>query len=136
MDRLRQDLIVSFRRLRQTPGFTLAAIVTLALGIGANTAIFTAVNAIVFRSLPVDRPNELVFLNLGGKVETPNQSYPNYRDFRDRNDTFSSLMAYRVVPASFSVPGGRNARVWGYLVSGNYFDGLGERDSRTRAASR
>ncbi len=125
MDRLRQDLIVSLRRLRQSPGFTIAAIVTLALGIGANTAIFTAVNAVLFRPLPVERPNELVFLNLRGKAEIPTQSYPNYRDMRDRNNTLSALVAYRVTRASFSRTGGTNALVWGYLVSGNYFEALG-----------
>ena len=126
MDRFRQDLIVSFRRLRSSPGFTLAAMVTLALGIGANTAIFTAVNAIVFRELPVERPNELVFLNTRSfKTEFPVQSYPNYLDFRDRNNVLSGLVAYRVAPISFSRGDANNARIWGYEVTGNYFDVLG-----------
>src|ERR1700682_1025177 len=133
MDRLRQDLIVSLRRLRSSPGFTAAAILTLALGIGANTAIFTAVNAVVFRPLPVERPNELVFLNMRGyKTEIPVQSYPNYVDLRDRNDVLSALAAYRIVPLSFSRGGGNNARIWGYEVTGNYFDALGVGASRGR----
>src|SRR6202521_951715 len=107
MGRLRQNLIVSLRRLRRSPGFTIAAIVTLALGIGANTTIFTAVNAIIFRPLPVNRPNELVFVNTrGAKAEIPVQSYPNYVDLRDRNDVLSALAAYRIVPLSFSRGGG------------------------------
>ncbi len=126
MGRLRQNLTVSLRRLRRSPGFTIAAIVTLALGIGANTTIFTAVNAVIFRPLPVERPNELVFLNLhAGKNEYPTQSYPNYLDFRDRNNVLSGLISYRIVPVSFSRSGGTNARLWGYLVTGNYFDVLG-----------
>ena len=125
MDRLKQDLIVAFRRLRQSPGFTAAAILTLALGIGANTTIFTAVNTLVFRPLPVEKPSELVFLNTAGKIEIPTMSYPNYRDFRDRNDVLAELMVYRISPISFSRGGGNNVRSWGYLVSGNYFDGLG-----------
>jgi putative ABC transport system permease protein len=86
MDRLKHDLTVAFRRLRSSPGFTVAAIVTLALGIGANTAIFTAVNAVVFRSLPVERPEELFAVNTQSfKTEFPVLSFPNYRDTRDRS---------------------------------------------------
>ena len=84
MDRLKQDLIVAFRRLRSSPGFTIAAIVTLALGIGANTTIFTAVNTVMFRSLPVDHPEQLFSVNTKTyKTEFPVQSFPNYRDTRD-----------------------------------------------------
>jgi hypothetical protein len=126
MDRLRQDLILALRRLRSSPGFTLAAIITLALGIGANAAIFTAVNALLFRPLPVERPNELVFVNTRGyKSELPVQSYPNYLDFRDRNQVLSGLAAFRFAPASFSRGGSNNAWTWVYEVTGNYFDLLG-----------
>ncbi len=126
MDRLRQDLIVSLRRLRKTPGFTIAAILTLALGIGANTAIFTAVNALIFRPLPVEHPNELVFVNTRGfHQEFPVQSYPNYLDFRDRNQVLSGLAGYRFAPASFTRGDSNNARMWVYEVTGNYFDVLG-----------
>ncbi|HEV8146709.1 MAG TPA: ABC transporter permease [Bryobacteraceae bacterium] len=126
MDRLRQDLVVSFRRLRKSPGFTAAAIVTLALGIGANATIFSVVNAIVLRPLAVHNPHELVFLNtrLSNKEEFPTQSYPNYRDYRDQNQSLAGLAAYRFVPISIS-RSGTNARLWGYEVTGNYFDMLG-----------
>ncbi|HUI57827.1 MAG TPA: ABC transporter permease [Bryobacteraceae bacterium] len=134
MSRLRQDLVVAYRRLRSSPGFTLAAIVTLALGIGANTAVFTAVNTIVFRPLPVERPDELVFMNLRSfKTEIPVQSYLNYLDFRDRNTVLSGLTGYRVAPVSFSQGGGNNARVWAYEVTGNYFGVLGVGAARGRA---
>lgn len=120
------DLRVALRRLRHIVGFTAAAVITLALGIGANTTIFTAINALVFRALPVDRPGELVAFNTRTtKVEYPVQSLPNYRDFRDRNDVFSGLIIYAPVQVTFSRGGGKNALVWGYVVSGNYFDLLG-----------
>ena len=135
MDRLKQDLTVALRRLRSSPGFTLAAIVTLALGIGANTAIFTAVNAVVFQTLPVDHPEELFAVNsLTFKTELPVLSFPNYRDARDRTrDALAGLAAYRVDPINFSRAAGDNSRCWGYLVTGNYFDMLGVKAARGRA---
>lgn len=134
MDRFRQDLIVALRRLRSSPGFTAAAIVTLALGIGANTAIFTAVNAVVFRSLPVERPEELFAVNaLTFKSELPVLSFPNYRDVRDRSTAvLAGLAAYRVDPINFSRAAADNSRCWGYLVTGNYFDMLGVKAARGR----
>ena len=137
MDRLRQDLIVALRRLRKTPGFTLAAIITLALGIGANTAIFTVVNGLLFRPLPVERPNELVFLNMhGNNTEFPTQSYPDYLDLRDRNTVVSALAGYRMAPVSFSRGDSNNARLWAYEVTGNYFDMLGVGALRGRVLHR
>ncbi len=133
MDQLRQDIIVTFRRLRSSPGFTAAAIFTLALGIGANTAIFTAVNTLIFRPLPVERPDELVFLNMRGmNTELPVQSYPNYLDLRDRNQVLTGLAGYRLAPVSFSRGDSNNARIWVYEVTGNYFDLLGVGPSRGR----
>ena len=134
MDRLRQDLTLALRRLRSSPGFTLAAIVTLALGIGANTAIFTAVNAVVFQTLPVEHPEELFTVNsLAFKTEFPVLSFPNYRDARDRSRNFlAGLAAYRVDPIHFSRGSGDNSRCWGYLVTGNYFDMLGVKAARGR----
>lgn len=125
MDRLLLDLRLAFRRIRQNPGFSTVAILTLALGIGANTAIFSAINAILLRPLPVQNSSELVTLNetLGGNT-FPTVSYPNYRDMRDRNTVFSGLSAYRILPASLGLPGS-SQRVWGYLVTGNYFEMLG-----------
>jgi predicted permease len=126
MDRLFQDLIVSFRRLRSSPGFTVAAILTLALGIGANTTIFSLVNAVVFRPFGVERQNELVFFNMHlAKAEFPSTSYPDYKDYRDRNTVLTDLALYRIVPMNLSRGSGENSRLWGYEVSGNYFDMLG-----------
>jgi predicted permease len=125
MDRLLLDLRFALRRLRQNPGFSAVAVLTLALGIGANTAIFSAINAILLRPLPVADATRIVTLNetLGGNT-FPSLSYPNYRDFRDRNTVLSGLVGYQILPASLGLPGA-SQRVWGYLVTGNYFDVLG-----------
>jgi predicted permease len=125
MEKLLLDLRLALRRLRQNPGFSVVAILTLALGIGANTAIFSMINVIVLRPLPVANPSELVSVNetLGGNT-FPTLSYPNYRDVRDRNNVLAGLIAYRILPSALGLPGS-SQRLWGYLVTGNYFDVLG-----------
>ena len=135
MDRLLLDLRLALRRLRQNPGFSIVAVLTLALGIGANTAIFSMIDVILLRPLPVDRPSELVSLNetLAGST-FPTLSFPNYRDVRDRNTVLSGLAAYRFLPASLGLPG-NSRRLWGYLVTGNYFDMLGVKAARGRLFS-
>jgi predicted permease len=117
-----QDIRYAFRQLRKSPGFALAAFITLALGIGANSVVFTIVNTAFLRPLPVDRPEQLVFFNRSGAV---NLSYPNYVDFRDRNDVLSGLAGCRFVPANLSVSAGNSSRAWAYEATGNYFDTLG-----------
>jgi len=130
---LRHNVICSFRRLRSSPGFTAAAIVTLALGIGANTTIFSLVNAVVFRPFGVERQNELVSFNQRtSKAQFPTISYPNYQDYRDRNTVLSGLAMYRFIAVSLSRGGAGNVRLWGYEVSGNYFDMLGVQAIRGR----
>lgn len=119
-----QDLRFAIRRLRQSPGFTSAAIITLALGIGANATIFTVINTILFRPLAVRQPEQLVFLNRGNAV---NMSYPTYKDVRDRNDVLTGTLAIRVMPMAMSSGDGNNSRIWGYEATGNYFDLLGVR---------
>jgi predicted permease len=127
MQTLWQDLRYSLRRLRKSPGFAAIAILSLALGIGANTAIFSLVNTVLLRPLPmVAQPQQLVSLygtfNKGANETI--YSYPNYKDIRDRNEVFTGLLAYRFVPMSLSHQG-NNERIWSYLVSGNYFEVLG-----------
>ena len=119
-----QDIRFGLRMLRKSPGFTLVAVLSLALGIGANTAIFSLVNTALLRPLPVANPEQLVALNSSGNRSFPTFSYPNYKDFRDRSDVFSVLIAYRFTPVSLSHDG-INERLWGYEVTGNYFDALG-----------
>ena len=133
MHSLLKDIQFAFRGLVKRPVFAIVGVVSLALGIGANTAIFSLVNTVLLRSLLVDRPEEVVAVHLRGKNDSMGAfSYPNYKDFRDHNDVLAGLVAYRFVPLSLSRKG-NNERVWGYLVSGNYFDVLGVRPIKGRA---
>jgi predicted permease len=123
LDDLARDLVYAFRLLAKSPGFTLTAILSLALGIGANTIVFSVLNALVLKPLPVAAPERIYFVNNSGH---PSNSFPNYRDIRDRNRVFESLFSYRITQAALDDPGGAH-RVWGYLVTGNYFESLGIR---------
>ncbi|HKP05104.1 MAG TPA: ABC transporter permease [Chthoniobacterales bacterium] len=126
MQTLIQDLRYGARQLLKRPGFTLLAIISMALGIGANTAIFSLVDTVAFRPLPVRNASELqeLYGTLHNGADYTLQSYLNYKDYRDRNQVFSGLIAYRIIVASLS-HNGNNERVWGTVVSGNYFDVLG-----------
>jgi macrolide transport system ATP-binding/permease protein len=131
-----RDVRYSARLLRRSPGFALMAFLTLAIGIGATTAVFSLVNRALLRPLPVDEPHELVALNnAGARGMFPTFSYPNYADLRDRATVFAGLVAYRFSPISVSA-NGVNERLWGYIVSGNYFDVLGVRPVIGRAVTR
>src|SRR5437762_13738131 len=126
MQTLFQDLRYGARQLLKRLGFTLLAVISMALGIGANTAIFSLVDTAVFRPLPVRHASELqeLYGTLHNGADYTLQSYLNYKDYRDRNQVFSGLIAYRIVVASLS-HNGNNERLWGTVVSGNYFDVLG-----------
>ena len=126
MQTLFQDLRYGARQLLKRPGFTLLAIISMALGIGANTAIFSLVDTVAFRPLPVRNASELqeLYGKLHNGADYTLQSYLNYKDYRDRNQVFSGLIAYRIDVASLS-HNGNNERVWGTMTSGNYFDVLG-----------
>ncbi len=133
MKNLWQDLRYGARILLKAPGFTLIAVLTLSLGIGANTAAFSLLNSFLFRPLPVESPEGLVGYYIG-KEEGNGLSYPYYRDVRDRNEVFSGFLAFRFATANLSgAAGGRNEYLWGFLVSGNYFDMLGVRAAMGRA---
>lgn len=129
-----QDLRYGVPMLVKHPGFTFVAVATLALGIGANTAIFSLVNTILLRPLPVAEPAQVVCVSSVNRQGAGLGlfSYPNYRDFRDNNESLSGLAAHRFAPMSVSGIADnkghderRIERIWGYLVSGNYFDVLG-----------
>ena len=129
LDRLWQDLSYAARGLRNSPGFTAVAVITLALGIGANTAIFSLVNAVLWRPVPgITEPDRLV--QVGGSSGTNswnmNVSYPNYKDWRDQNQVFSHLAAYKNVTLSLSTDDVSD-RIPGAMVSANYFEALGVR---------
>ncbi len=118
------DLKFAVRQLAKSPGFTLTAIVTLALGIGANAVVFSVLNALLLR--PVNVPNAQNFC-LVQRFGHPPQAYPDYLDLRDRNRAFESLMAVKVVGDVGVDTGGNPSTAWPYLTSGNYFDALGIR---------
>ena len=126
MQTLFLDLRYGARQLLKRPGFTLLAIISMALGIGANTAIFSLVDTVAFRPLPVRNASELqeLYGTLHNGADYTLQSYLNYKDYRDRNQVFSGLIAYRIAVASLS-HNGNNERVWGTMASSNYFDVLG-----------
>jgi predicted permease len=131
-----QDLRYGWRVLRQRPGFTLVAVLTLTLGIGANTAIFTWLKAVLLHPLPgVAASHRLVTLH---SVLTRSDqraipvSYPDYQDYRDRNEVFSGLAAFNLQTFNLFDSAGQPERVWGSLVSGNYFAVLGARAARGR----
>ncbi|HEY0784383.1 MAG TPA: ABC transporter permease [Acidobacteriaceae bacterium] len=128
MHTLRNDLRYALRQLGKSPGFALTVILTLALGVGANAVVFSVLNALVLRPLPVPGPQQVVFLNRTGNTGTmtnssPSQSEPDYRDLRDRNHTFSSLAAYRLQRAGVGATGAVQ-QSWFYEASANYFDML------------
>jgi predicted permease len=114
--------------LRRSPGFAAAAILSLALAIGANTAIFTLINALLLRTLPVHDPQQLVLIARSDMESDRSTSfpYPFYRELRDRNEVFSGVLCYTNMSPSLRA-GSSPERVTLELVSGNYFDVLGVR---------
>src|SRR4051812_3618487 len=94
MDTLLQDLRYSLRLLAKRPGFTIVAVLTLALGIGANTAVFSVVSAVLLRSLPYRSPERLVVVSEAIDKEPRPVSYPNFRDWRAQNEVFEDIAAH------------------------------------------
>ena len=127
------DLRYSLRSLFANPGMTAAAVLTLALGIGANTAIFSGVNGIFLNPAPgVVRASDLVEVYVRDQpLGTIELSSPEYRDYRDRNDVFTGVLAYQFFP-SILTEGDAHERIWSLLVSANYFDVLGVRAANGR----
>lgn len=134
MKTLLADLRYCIRTLARTPGFTAIALLSIALGIGANAAIFSLVNAVLFKPLPVERPDQLAALYVIEPSSTfPDSfSYPDYVDYRDRNESFSDLVGHYGVTLNIASAGQQPELVWGELVTGNYFTGLGVRPAAGR----
>ncbi|HEX8650240.1 MAG TPA: ABC transporter permease [Pyrinomonadaceae bacterium] len=130
-----QDLRYGVRMLVKKPGFALIAVVTLALGIGANTTIFSLVNATLLRQLPLTEPESLAYV-FSGNPGSPysNASYPDYAEFRDQNQVFSGLAAWGGIMASLN-SNDQTDLVTGAIVSGNFFDVIGVRAALGRAIS-
>jgi predicted permease len=124
-----QDVRYGLRMLARSPGFTAVVILTLALGIGANTAIFSIVNAVLLKSLPVEKPGELVVLKYSDTQSGQlgeDFSYPMYQAVRDKNRSFSGVLARSGLDLNLGY-GGQSEKLYGELVSGNYFMTLGVR---------
>jgi predicted permease len=118
-----KDIQYGVRMLVKNPGVTLVAVITLALGIGANTAIFSGVNAFLMRPLPVTRPNEVIrLMELAGDGEVSDEvSYPDFLDYRTQTNSFTGLAAEDMAPAAIDTDN-QNDVIWGQVVSANYFD--------------
>src|SRR6266702_744111 len=141
-----QDLRFASRMLAKSPAFAATAVLTLALGIGANTAIFSVMNTVMLRFLPVPDPERLVYLRVEGRPsgtwETGDDSRtfnePSFEQLRNQKSVFSDLMAF--VPLGISGVAVRNGEepevVHGDMVSGNFFSGLGLRPARGRKIGR
>jgi hypothetical protein len=123
LESLWMDLRFALRMLRKSPGFTVVAVATLALGIGANSVVFGVLNALVIRPLHVPHADSLWGIERG-KDKAINHSYPDYVDLRERNRSFEDLAAYNVTAVGLDT-GNNPASAWILETTGNYFDALG-----------
>lgn len=126
-----QDIRYGFRVLLKSPGFTLIAVLTLALGIGANSTVFSWINATLLTPVPgMPHPTQVVSIVRGGAGDNPNTadalSYLDFKDLRDRNKSFSGMTAFGLWPVSLTGQG-KPIRVWATVTSSNYFDVIGVR---------
>ena len=127
METLLKDIRYGVRMLLKSPGFTIVAVLSLALGIGANTAVFSIISSFLFAPLPVADANTLVAISTSdtknpGPLPT---SHLNYLDYRDKNEAFSDILAYSFAPVNYSGGSGESKQLIAEVVSGNYFDVLG-----------
>ncbi len=128
MGTLLQDLRYGLRMLAKAPGFTLVAVMILAIGIGGNAMVFSWIRAVLVNPLPgiADSSRVVAAETVMPSGEYHTSSYPDYRDYRDQNSVFSGLVGFEMMPVDMSV--GNEAmpeRTWGFIVTGNYFDVLG-----------
>ncbi len=135
METLLKDIRYGFRMLLKSPGFTAVAVISLALGIGANTAIFSIINSFLFAPLPVEEPARLVSI-FTTDVKNPGSlpvSHYNYLDYRDKTDVFTGVLAYNFANVNFNKGAGEGKQLFALVVSGNYFDVLGVKPIQGRA---
>ena len=125
MRTLPQDVRYAIRQLWKSPTFTLTALLTLAIGIGANVVVFGVVNSLLLSPLPIPNPEQVYQLQHKSSSDI-NSSFPDYLQVRDRNHVFSGLAATRVMRIGLEAAGSAQP-VWGFEVTGNYFDMLGAR---------
>src|SRR5258708_37573264 len=131
METLWQDLKYATRMLRRSPAFTMIALLSLTLGIGANTAIFTMIDSILLKSLPVKNPSDLALFTIHYEVRAPlSFSYPLFDRFRNNNKVFEGVMATGGAGRAHMIvteegTGGQSDPVRAEKVTGNYFDVLG-----------
>ncbi len=123
IENLVRDLRFAVRMLRKSPGFTVVAVVTLAVAIGANAVVFGILNALILRPLNVPQAQSLYGIERGSD-KAVNQSFPDYLDLRDRNRSFVDLAAYNVTSVGLDT-GDNPSGAWILEVTGNYFDALG-----------
>ncbi|MDX6458235.1 MAG: hypothetical protein QOE55_1932 [Acidobacteriaceae bacterium] len=122
MTTLLQNLRFTLRQLRKSRGFTITAVLTLAMAIGANALVFSVMNGLILRPLNVPQAESLYGVE-GASDKDSSQSYPDYLDLRDRNHSFDGLAAYAISEVALDAGEGPS-RVWGMETSGNYFDAL------------
>ena len=129
-----QDLKFGVRLLAKTPGFTVIAALSLALGIGANTTIFTLINAVLLNPLPVEDPSQLVSVYVTDERNRDAAGFgflqlssANFKDLRDKNEVFTDMTAHQGIPMNISGGSGEPQQVFGEIVTGNFFTVLGAR---------
>ncbi len=127
METVLQDLRYAGRMLLKSPAFSFVAILSIALGIGTNVAVFSMVNGILFKPMPVERPEQLVALyGTDPSIDFPTEfSYLDYLDYRSHREVFSEVVCHTGYPLSMSRADAQPELIWGELVSANYFSGLG-----------
>ncbi len=135
METLFRDLRQALRMLANNPAFTATALLSLALGIGANSAIFSTFNSLLWRPLPATDPEQLVMVygRTHGQVISQGFSYPEYRDYREQSTAFSGLLAYTQVAVGISSEGQDSTRAFAEAVTGNFFQVLGIKPALGRA---
>ena len=128
MENLYQDIRYAIRTLIKSPGFTVIALLTLALGIGANTAIFSVINAVLVRALPYERPDQVVWMwgAIRGRTSQASVSPLDFLDYREQNQSFEQFAAAITVPVSSNLTdSGEPERISGAAITTNYFQALG-----------